>query len=182
MQKFCRACKEAKPLELLVKDKNSTLGRTAWCKECKNAKSRKGTPTGAPKGNSNAAGNRRAPTDMVALDGVFLQDHRGRYLRISRIVNNIRKCGYRREKTWTLSNVEAGRLLLQPCHYCGKSSEHLDKEALNPYNGIDRLDSALGYTPDNVITSCRTCNKAKLDSSYSDFKEWIERVYNVLYK
>lgn len=29
------------------------------------------------------------------------------------------------------------------------------------YNGVDRLDNALGYTRENCVPACRPCNAAK---------------------
>lgn len=38
----------------------------------------------------------------------------------------------------------------KPCHYCG-----------TPAIGLDRIDSALNYTKNNVVTCCHTCNMMK---------------------
>ena len=42
------------------------------------------------------------------------------------------------------------------------------------YNGIDRLDSSLGYTKDNIVTCCKICNYAKNKMKFEDFKMDIE--------
>ena len=55
------------------------------------------------------------------------------------------------------------------CFYCGV-------EPL-PRNGLDRKDNNSGYTMDNVVTCCETCNRAKLQMSENEFLNWIERVY-----
>ena len=44
------------------------------------------------------------------------------------------------------------------------------------YNGIDRIDSAKGYSLDNVIPCCETCNRMKLDINILDF---IKKIYEI---
>lgn len=43
-------------------------------------------------------------------------------------------------------------------------------------NGIDRKDNDKGYVVGNVVPCCRVCNRAKLDNSYQEFIEWIEKL------
>lgn len=50
------------------------------------------------------------------------------------------------------------------------------------YNGIDRINSKKGYTLDNTVSCCSTCNTAKLNMSLEDFKTWIIKIYNNLIK
>ena len=45
------------------------------------------------------------------------------------------------------------------------------------YNGIDRIDNALGYVIGNVTSCCGTCNKAKATMGRIDFLDWVRRVY-----
>lgn len=45
-----------------------------------------------------------------------------------------------------------------------------------PYSGIDRLDNSKGYSPDNCVPACQSCNFAKLDQSVEAFLEWAKRV------
>lgn len=45
------------------------------------------------------------------------------------------------------------------------------------YNGIDRIDSSKGYTVENTVPCCPTCNTAKMELSMTEFHEWIKRVY-----
>jgi len=61
------------------------------------------------------------------------------------------------------------------CIYCGTPPlqiARLRKKSW-PYNGIDRLDSDRGYTPDNCVPCCGRCNKGKNDMSFDEFKKWI---------
>jgi hypothetical protein len=73
----------------------------------------------------------------------------------------------------------------QPCHYCGKPpSTRVNRPGSYGdyiYNGLDRIDSSRGYTLDNVVPACFTCNQRKSDASMAEFKEWVSRVYHRLY-
>ena len=44
-------------------------------------------------------------------------------------------------------------------------------------NGLDRVDSNLGYTLDNVLPCCSICNYAKQDLRQDVFMQWIARAY-----
>ena len=44
------------------------------------------------------------------------------------------------------------------------------------YNGLDRQNSALGYLPSNVVTSCIRCNQMKRMRSAEEFLEWAAKV------
>lgn len=76
-----------------------------------------------------------------------------------------------------LTIIEFKTLIIQPCHYCGSTTN-----VLNGYknrvraNGIDRLDSFKDYTIDNCVSCCTICNRMKLDLSEGQFIEHIKRI------
>lgn len=97
-----------------------------------------------------------------------------------------RKKAHRRKLEWGLSEAEFSLLVKQNCHYCDAppTSEFYYQpggkyKAGTPYfwNGLDRMDSSRGYTSENVVSCCSTCNKAKLAMPRARFLEWIDRVY-----
>jgi hypothetical protein len=49
--------------------------------------------------------------------------------------------------------------------------------AQNCFYGVDRVDNALGYVPDNCVPSCKPCNAAKNSIS----KEMIAKLYHRLF-
>lgn len=56
---------------------------------------------------------------------------------------------------WTLTFIEYVELIgSDECFYCG---EELNETG----SGLDRIDPALGYTYENVVPCCATCNKIK---------------------
>lgn len=46
------------------------------------------------------------------------------------------------------------------------------------YNGIDRIDSALGYIEGNVQPCCKEANLAKLNMSEEDFLQLIREIHS----
>lgn len=46
------------------------------------------------------------------------------------------------------------------------------------YNSLDRVDNNKGYEIDNVVPCCDMCNRAKLDYTIDEFKQWLKRIYN----
>jgi len=77
-----------------------------------------------------------------------------------------------------------------PCYYCGleyskelsdrlgesKKQRKLSTTILK-INGIDRLDSSIGYTENNTVSCCKYCNTAKHLMTEVQFLNWINRVY-----
>lgn len=56
----------------------------------------------------------------------------------------------------TLTRDQYEELIARACVYCGA--------ALPPAgHALDRIDSNRGYTPDNVVPACDTCNRVKAD-------------------
>lgn len=73
------------------------------------------------------------------------------------------------------------------CFYCKAKESNLihglPKKSVNYtagtliYNGIDRINSSLGYVIGNVRSCCRRCNVSKGTMSETEFKEHIVRLY-----
>lgn len=91
----------------------------------------------------------------------------------------------KRHKAKNMSGVimtreEYTKMALNECYYCGlehslviedRISEHIIK-----YNGIDRLDSDIGYTKDNSVACCYYCNRAKNTMTEKEFYEWVNKI------
>lgn len=82
-------------------------------------------------------------------------------------------------------------IILQPCTYCGIEFSRIlkdiqskgnNKNIISDYtlkcNGIDRIDSRIGYTKENCAPCCTFCNNAKNIMSENDFYLWIKKVYD----
>lgn len=85
---------------------------------------------------------------------------------------------------FTLSRDQFRTLTKQNCFYCGSQPSQIissGKQQVNGeyvYNGIDRIDSSGGYTPENTRPCCKHCNIAKHEMSETEFYAWIEKVAN----
>lgn len=90
----------------------------------------------------------------------------------------------KREMTLTPFHVE--KLGLLPCAYCSRPPQNRfhritivgnrrlkDEEPTFLYSGIDRVDSAKGYVPGNVVPCCKFCNYAKMNRTLDEFLEQI---------
>lgn len=61
--------------------------------------------------------------------------------------------------------------------YCEMKEKGKISDTILKINGLDRVDSSKGYTIDNVVPCCVTCNTAKNKMTQKEFKEWIKTVY-----
>jgi hypothetical protein len=98
----------------------------------------------------------------------------------NRLLHIYKKGARTRNKEWSLSIDQFKALTKGSCHYCGQEpsmsimSENGNGEYI--YNGIDRKDNKEGYTPENSVSCCNQCNKAKASLSYEAFMKWISRL------
>lgn len=80
------------------------------------------------------------------------------------------------------------------CYYCGLENSNCLKDVTSInrkkitkkyiisdkviyFNGIDRLDSKVGYYKHNIVPCCKHCNIAKNILSVEDYMKFIKRVY-----
>lgn len=67
-------------------------------------------------------------------------------------------------------------LIQMSCTYCGKDPEFRNRGII-PINGVDRADPSMGYTEDNCVTACKSCNKLKSAMPVKEFLDAIKRIY-----
>ena len=74
----------------------------------------------------------------------------------------------------------------KPCHYCGTLPVTKGKQLTRhgeipiPVNGLDRIDSSLGYTFNNIVPCCSICNIMKSNLSLEKFTEHIKQISSFL--
>lgn len=88
-------------------------------------------------------------------------------------------------KTWDLTLEQYIALVRAPCHYCGeppgaKPHTRILRATGIKKNGIDRLDSTLGYEPANCVSACGDCNRQKGTMSVPQFIENTRKRFNHL--
>lgn len=88
------------------------------------------------------------------------------------------KLAAERNLLFTLSRKQFEDLILGCCFYCGiiPNQWGCKKDVL--HHGIDRVNNTKGYTIDNCVSCCKTCNCAKSKMPQQEFLDWIERVHN----
>ena len=104
------------------------------------------------------------------------------------VLSGYRLGAKKRGLSWELSVEEFVTLTSSDCHYCGRAPFRVQKVSGRKdggdspgssytYNGIDRVDNAIGYELDNCVPCCTECNRAKMDRSYEEFIEWSNRMH-----
>jgi hypothetical protein len=91
------------------------------------------------------------------------------------------------DREFSLTDDEFIKLIQGDCFYCGSAPNDdvrvrsrgtvcVREDEIFKLSGIDRVDSAVGYTVGNCVTACTACNLAKGSRSASEFISWVLRV------
>ena len=108
----------------------------------------------------------------------------------NRVFDNYKRDAKRRGLVFQLTKNNVKELSMAPCAYCGAPPKQVGRPSRNTtpsrqsmfvHNGIDRIDSGVGYVLNNVVPCCKQCNRAKSDLSYEEFAYWIARAYQHLF-
>ena len=87
---------------------------------------------------------------------------------------------HRRGIEWALTVNDVKEMIFKNCSYCDKEPSNLSKGSKGDftkwrkdfyYNGIDRKNNAIGYTRENCVACCFSCNRAKMEMSSVEFVE-----------
>ena len=87
----------------------------------------------------------------------------------------------KRNKQFKLELDEFAKLIKSNCYYCNNEpSQVLEQQKSSNiqiiYNGIDRVDSSLGYLKENCVPCCKWCNFSKSNMSYDDWINHMEKI------
>ncbi len=95
------------------------------------------------------------------------------------VIWQYRRSAQKRGLPFDLTPTDAYRIFHSPCHYCGRVPSQVRRTENHEfwYNGIDRVDSSVGYVRGNVVPCCKICNLRKGKLSASEFRDWVTSVY-----
>lgn len=109
---------------------------------------------------------------------------------LKRILKSYRAGAANRNLSFNITEESFYKLIKEECGYCGNLPDtrvnplkgtgySKEKESLGwiVYNGLDRIDSKIGYESYNVITCCSECNYAKGARTAQQFIEWVTRIH-----
>lgn len=85
-----------------------------------------------------------------------------------------------RNYEFNLTKEQFEEIITKPCIYCGEEKRvHYKKKYANgsfAYTGLDRYDNSKGYTIENVVPCCSTCNKIKHNMSIEEFETRLNKI------
>jgi len=100
------------------------------------------------------------------------------------LTNNYKSHAIERGIEFNLTIKQFEKLTQQECYYCGTKPNQIIKYKTGfgeyTYNGVDRINNDLGYTPENSVACCKTCNSAKGILTLQEFEDWIKKIHNNL--
>jgi hypothetical protein len=88
------------------------------------------------------------------------------------------KLAKKRKIEFNLSDLEVESVVFKNCFYCDRKPNQYQYVFGKKINGIDRIDSQLGYIIGNVVACCGMCNGMKMGRDVDVFLDKIESIYN----
>jgi len=100
---------------------------------------------------------------------------------LNALIRGMRASAKKRGLPWNLTKERVRATTKQHCFYCGVEPRQVRRQAeCNGdyiYNGLDRIDNDKGYSAENTVACCGTCNTAKSQMTVGEFRVWIHRVH-----
>ena len=151
--KTCFRCKKAQETSEFFRHHQTSDGFHSWCKACCRI------------GNAKA----RAKKDST-IEGKAVTFYR-----------NAQKSAAKRKQEFTITFddiVKCWNAQQQTCAYTGRLMT-LQASQLNTVS-IERIDSKIGYTPENTILVCQAINRMKSNFEFEDFYKLCKEVAEFL--
>lgn len=88
----------------------------------------------------------------------------------------------KRNYSFEISYDHFKHLIFQNCFYCDDepSNKFLQNYRTLIYNGVDRVDSNIGYTLENTVACCAQCNWMKNKFTKKQFLDKVKKIHNNL--
>lgn len=109
---------------------------------------------------------------------------------MSTFFSDYRRNALTRAILWAITIEEFTLIATMNCHYCGAKPKRIKRKftdgsglkgiviSIEKVNGIDRVNSSLGYVASNCVPACKRCNQGKNDLSARKYIEHCRRVAN----
>lgn len=159
-------------LVVIKREENNDRGAAQWLCKC-------------DCGNEKVVSGYRLRSGYTTSCGCFRNSFklpRGHATR-NQLYNSYKQSAKRRGLFWGITLDNFAKLTKQNCYYCGIEPKQSGLKGMNHqrngdyiYNGIDRVDNDKGYTLDNVVTCCGTCNNMKRTLSKRKFIDQVMRI------
>lgn len=99
----------------------------------------------------------------------------------NRLYKSYQRSAKNKNRDFNLTKEQFKNLINKNCHYCDRppSSEGMFNEfsfGAFKYNGIDRINSSMGYILENCVSCCSMCNLGKRKLTQQDFFNWVCKV------
>ena len=94
--------------------------------------------------------------------------------------SNYKSLAKKKNREFTLSFEQFDALTKAECFYCGVHDAIVRIKRNSSYagNGVDRRDNSRGYTNENAVSCCRTCNHMKFNMTVEEFVSACRSVVN----
>jgi len=153
--KNCSHCRKEKPLYDFHKDKSSRDGFSHRCKDCSIRQQKQENIQESRKRSykKNILEYRRRTKEWEqTIRGKFHKYKQGAKIR---------------NMVFELTLEQFSTFWKKPCDYCGSDINTI---------GLDRVDNERGYTMNNIVSCCETCNWMKLDLDTNTFIEHCKKI------
>lgn len=165
---------------LLVVDihKDYGYGNWLWLCRCNCGIEKYISRTNLQNGNSNSCGCLQKERTSFANS---IEKNKAAF---NSIYDGYRKKSQNKNIEFNLSELQFKKITQSNCCYCGEKPSYVSKtnNGIFVYNGIDRINSKLGYILTNSVPCCWKCNRAKNTMSVDEFKSHIVKIYDFLLK
>lgn len=171
----CSECGKVKTLGTDFILKTGRLGASSICKECYNKR-----------GYHKTYRAKRRAEDLYGYlerNAAVMRDWRERNAEHCKEYMKKYNSGVERKWEWYKNRAakeqlpldeahkdEIKEFFLSLCTYCAREPDLYD------VNGLDRIDNTKGYTIDNIVACCKSCNMMKRTASVADFLAVASRI------
>lgn len=111
------------------------------------------------------------PTTKIQIHQQMYQYNRSPERRFSQTRHRFRY----RKIVFKITLSEYKRIIENACHYCGEKYEECG-------SGLDRINSSIGYTIDNVVSCCGVCNMMKSNLDFEVFLSRIKKIFTNVFR